>query len=726
MTSEDSNKPPSAETDEERSGQQNRDSQSEGARPSEPVPSGSSSSAQDPQDAASEERLVEQTKQQIRTLVREISQLAQSDIPLNDFFEGFLGRVVSALAADGGAIWMVDDEERFELQYQIGLQKTGLVERDDHQMQHALLLKKVITSGKPLMMAPHSGSVDDEEAGNPTDYLLLLGAVKIDQNVKGAVEIFQRPGAGPATQRGYLRFLVEMCEIVSDYLKSRELRNFSDRQTLWQKLEKFISAVHASLDPKDATYTIANEARRLIECDRVSVARRHGNNYRVVAVSGSDNVDPRASTIRDLGHLATVVAKSREPTWYTGSSEDMPPQIEDALQTYIDQSHSKMIAALPLKQPEDPTPPAPGKRRSPPEVVGMLLVENIEDNRVNPSMRQRVDVVVEHSSSALANAEEHNGLFLMPVWRALGKASWVIKGRTLPKTISILIAVVMVLSSLVLIPADFDLKARGELQPEIRREVFATDNGKVEEVKVEHLSKVKKDQVLARLQNIQIDAELEALIGQRDEVRADKMSIERRLLQPQRLTQDERNRLSGELDSIEKKLASFVLQIKLYKQKQDDLVVKSPIDGLMISWKPQERLMRRSVNIGQVLMTVVDPDGEWELLLRMPESRMGYVRHEWNNLEAGDTLKASYILATDPGTHYEGTVAEIHGAADVDPEEGNTVLIRVAIQKTDLPREGLLPGTTVTAKLSCGRKCIGFVWLHDLISWVHTNILFWF
>ena len=113
MTSEDSNKPPSAETDEERSDQQNGDSQSEGARPPEPVPSGSSSSAPDPQDAASEERLVEQTKQQIRTLVREISQLAQSDIPLNDFFEGFLGRVVSALAADGGAIWMVDDEERF-------------------------------------------------------------------------------------------------------------------------------------------------------------------------------------------------------------------------------------------------------------------------------------------------------------------------------------------------------------------------------------------------------------------------------------------------------------------------------------------------------------------------------------------------------------------------------------------------------------------------------------
>ncbi len=38
--------------------------------------------------ASSEDRLVEQTKQQIRSLVREIAQLAQSDIEPNEFFEG--------------------------------------------------------------------------------------------------------------------------------------------------------------------------------------------------------------------------------------------------------------------------------------------------------------------------------------------------------------------------------------------------------------------------------------------------------------------------------------------------------------------------------------------------------------------------------------------------------------------------------------------------------------
>ena len=53
-----------------------------------------SSSSLDPQ-------LVEQTKQQIRSLVAEIAQLAKEDVAPQEFYGQFLPRVVSALAAVG-------------------------------------------------------------------------------------------------------------------------------------------------------------------------------------------------------------------------------------------------------------------------------------------------------------------------------------------------------------------------------------------------------------------------------------------------------------------------------------------------------------------------------------------------------------------------------------------------------------------------------------------------
>jgi hypothetical protein len=72
-------------------------------------------------DQSLDPQLIEQTKQQIRMLVNEISQLAKSDITPGQFYGEFLPRVVSALAAIGGAVWVLEDQGRLALGYQINL-----------------------------------------------------------------------------------------------------------------------------------------------------------------------------------------------------------------------------------------------------------------------------------------------------------------------------------------------------------------------------------------------------------------------------------------------------------------------------------------------------------------------------------------------------------------------------------------------------------------------------
>ena len=52
--------------------------------------------------------LLEQTKNQIRKLVAEIADLAESDIQPAEFYVEFLNRAVAAVAATGGAFWMLD------------------------------------------------------------------------------------------------------------------------------------------------------------------------------------------------------------------------------------------------------------------------------------------------------------------------------------------------------------------------------------------------------------------------------------------------------------------------------------------------------------------------------------------------------------------------------------------------------------------------------------------
>ena len=69
-------------------------------------------------------------------------------------------------------------------------------------------------------------------------------------------------------------------------------------------------------------------------------------------------------------------------------------------------------------------------------MIGALIVEQMVDSRTPEGFRQRVDVVRTHSATALTNALEYEGLFLMPVWRALGKTTHKLFGDALPKTLS--------------------------------------------------------------------------------------------------------------------------------------------------------------------------------------------------------------------------------------------------------------------------------------------------
>ena len=677
--------------------------------------------------------LIEETKQQIRTLVNEIAQLTKSELSPEEFHGEFLPRVVSALAAVGGAIWTLEDQGRLTLQYQINLQETKLRDSEEDQVRHGRLLQKVLTSGEEMLVPPQSGAGDDSEAGNPTDFLLVLGPLKTELEVVGVIEVFQRPDAGPTTQKGYLRFLKQMCDLAGDFFKSRQLRHFGDRQILWTQLEEFTRGIHVNLDPRDTAYTIANEGRRLIECDRVSVAIRKGKKCRIEAVSGQDLFDKRSNTVRLLGKLATAVVASGETVWYTGDTSNMAPQVEDAVQEYVDESHSKTVAVIPLSrpQPELEEEDDPDKREAPRPPFAALIVEQIEDSRVPQRTVQRVEVVAQHSCTALANALEYNSLFLMPLWRTLGKSRWVVKARTLPKTILVAAAVLMVLGFLVLFPWPFKAHCDGTLEPVLRRDAFAKIDGDVKEVHVGHADRVKAEDPLISLESVDLNMEIEGIVGNLAEVDEQMSSINRRLANRPGSTREDaarRQQLGSEFQKLREQQASLLLQHDLCKKKQEQLEITAPIDGQVVTWDPEDLLMGRPVQRGNALMRVNDPAGPWQLELLMPEKRMGLVnrkRAKIKSQDPEDDLKVEFVLATEPDSTFEGTVTEIHYLAEVRGDEGNTVLIKVAISKEELPST-IRPGAGVSAKVICDNMPVGYVILCDAIGYFQKNIAFRF
>jgi hypothetical protein len=683
-------------------------------------------------------QLIEQTKRQIEGLVAEIKQLSKQSVAPGEFYTEFLNRVVTALAAVGGVVWTTNEQGQLGLQYQINLQQTRLIEDEEGQRRHSRLLYKALGDGQGILVPPHSGSGDKDEAANPTEFLLVIGPLKTDLEMVGLVEIFQRSDTAANVQQGYLRFLTQMCGVAADFLKSHQLRHFSDRQVLWSRLEEFARGVHASLEPIQTAYTIANEGRRLIECDRVSVAIRRGRRCTIEAVSGQDVFDKRSNTVQLLGRLASAVVATGDPVWYAGDTRDLAPQVEDALQDYVDEAHSKMIAVLPLGRPKPDHEAEPDEREAAEGPIGALIVEQIEDNRVAPALTQRIDVVCRHSSTALANAMEHQSLFLMPVWRLIGKSRFLVRARTLPKTLMAAGGILLVLVVLLLWPARFELYSKGTLEPVDRRDVFAEVDGEVigipdpfkpgEPAKIQHGTRVHKDQVLVRLQNPQIAVDKAKIEGDKQVALQRVLSIER-LLDSHGLRPEEEQKYTGDLAEARENLRSLEAQWKLEVEKEKDLEVKSPIDGIVVTWDLENRLIHRPVQKGQVLLRVANPDGPWQLELHVPEDRMGHIARarQDERLPFGPELPVTYMLATHPGTNLQGTVKEVGDDTPVsNPEEGPTVLVKVEMNREDVADADRRPGATVNAKIYCGQRSLAYAWFHDLVAFVQSRILFRF
>ena len=187
----------------------------------------------------------------------------------------------------------------------------------------------------------------------------------------------------------------------------------------------------------------------------------------------------------------------------------------------------------------------------------------------------------------------------------------------------------------------------------------------------------------------------------------------------------ERIRLQAQLSESAVRRQALQSQLNLQLDKQKQLTRVSPIDGVVMTWDLEKNLRLRPVVTGQVLVTVANRNSDWELELLMPEKRMKYLDEAMRKAE-GEPLSVEYIMVTDPSVTHYGTLssAAIHGRAELDPQEGAIVKLRVRPDPNDAKLLSKRPGAEVKADVVCGRRSAAFVWFHEVVEWVWANVIF--
>jgi hypothetical protein len=688
-----------------------------------------------------DQNLLEQTRRQINRLVEEIARLSEQDLSPTDYYGQFLQRVLTAVAAPAGAVWVRTPQGHLQLQYQVNIRQVGLDKSDTDRQSHDELLRMCAQLARPQLFPPRSGTGTTEDGkpapGNPTDYVILMAPILIDKAVAGLIEIWQDADRNPNAQQGFLQFITRMAELASAYTRNHQLRQMVGQQTLWTQLEAFARQIHGSLNPTEVGYVVANEGRRLIDCDRVSVALRVGRKAHIEAISGADVVEKRSNLVRLMAALMDKVLRWGEKLVYQGTKDDsLPPDVLKALDAYLAESNSKLLVILPLKDERE------ADSKKPPRSA--LMMESFDPPAAPDQMIARLEVVGRHSTSALYNAAEHKRIPMRFIWQPLAKVQEGLGGKMKAIILAVVAAIAVLVAVLVFVPYPLKMDSKGQILPKERAYVFSPVEGKIIDFKVDPGQIVNQDDPLVVMNDVELERKMVQLLGEMNAAVSEANSL-RAQLQTAR-DESEKLRISAEVQSKENtrdlklaELNAIRTRVNADPNQPGLFFLRAPLTGTILNATFREDLTGRAVKPNEPILRIGNKTGRWEIELRIPQKHIGQILAAFGG-DPEKVLDVDLVVRSAPTKTFKGKLrrSDIAGEATPNRDDNNepepVVVAWVQIDSDDIPAEYslaqnpnlLVTGTEVLAKVRCGYHAMGYSLFYGVWEFIYEKVVFFF
>lgn len=674
----------------------------------------------------------------IDTKNRQIQDLIHRDQSTQDFFREFVELFSQMANVDLGLAWN-GSSEPFAPICQVLRDPDTTVKLPMSNQRHDLLLKETLTNEQATLAAPPTSELPS----------IVVGVLKRESDT-AVVEFVLPVNNSNEENQEILKSLADCCRMakaatqmndsgsaghqVSPALGSNEPATGTAIATTQsgqlaptlngRVLDAFTSAIHQSLDFRDTATNVANEARRMLDCDRVTVFKSVGGRFDTVAISGQATVNRRSNTVKSLSKLSNAVLKTGRSFWFPSQSlGDVPPQIENPLHDYVQQSLTRSLAIVPIFEREQYEEIDPTARGAKPKVIGGLVIEHANNQWEQAAVEPYVQVLARHAGNALRNAYEVDSIMLYPLWRGIGQTVAVTKARHLGKLLWGMLAAVALVLAMIFVPANFDLTCEGELMPAQRQNVFAVQPGKVVSVGVAHGDTVEQGDLLLQLENEDLEIQIEQVQGELS-------SLQERLVDSRSIRITNRSRASRQQSDagsqasqreLKTQISSLQRRLNTLQAKRDQLKVVAPISGQILTWDIENLLKNRPVQQGSLLVEVADTKGEWELSLDLPDRKVGHLFEAVNS--SNEPLEVRFTMASDPTKEFVGKVRDVATSTSLNEENLQVLQIQVDVESDQID-ELKHTGSTVSAKVHCGKRRLGFVWLHD--AWEFVQYRVWF
>ena len=576
---------------------------------------------------------------------------------------------------------------------------TALLQQTVHDLQLSHLSAWVIPeNGPPQQRAAcgESRSLEDLQDG-------LLSAVT------GQVTVFSQDDSSehrfavsaPVTSRRRLVLtavrrtaadepveLAELADVFAD-LERRRLVDVLETQSLqaaaWEEL---LIALYGEPDSQSTACVLATDGAVLLPVRRLAVLQRRGSRWQLQATTGVARPDPRSDASRQMTDLVRRTA---------GEQRHAAPQPPEAHQDRLPDSGGTQVVPL-----------HPSGAWS---AADWALVVEWEDGHPQEHDRTDLDRLTAHASAVLAHQDV---LTASRPWDRVRQAIRSV-GRRRFRTVALFAAAAAVL--LAMIPVELRISAAGRLLPVQHHYVFAPDDGTITDLRVDNGQDVSAGDVLCVLSNDDLNVQLETIVGDLAAARARLAAIDA-LRRSGRSETAEGRLLSAEQAELNVRIASLTEQQEIMTRRHARLTVTAPFSGRIYGERLQQNLTGRPVQRGQLLFEIARPQADWHLELEIPESDVRYVQMALQSGNARPDIR--YTLETSPEILRRTQLASLGTAVQISNQGLPVTRATAPVSGSSFRDER--PGTGVFARISCGRRALGFVWLRRLIELFQRHV----
>lgn len=480
-----------------------------------------------------------------------------------------------------------------------------------------------------------------------------------------------------------------------------------------QQQRELLDALAISLQIRPlqhSLFDIANDLKQRLNSHKVAIALRYGQHLQLKALSETASFDKNTPQVKayvaameetmDVGQLCVYQAAAVETTTDTpqysteksnttkNQSQNQQPtnELGSTLPLHQQLAHlaqSSLIVSLPLTTGN--------------QTVGVLLCEYDQQQNIDKQQQTWLNTFVALLAPIIQQrqaAQRHSVSRLAGEIRALGQRLFG-KGHLIWKTAAISLCLLLVVLNVWQV--DYRVSAKTVIEGEIQRVASAPFAGFIASTSVKAGDSVKQGQVLAQLDDRELQLERSRWASERDQYQA-------------KLREAVAQHKLSEVQIINAQYQQAQAQWQLVNDKIHRAILRAPFDGLVVAGDLSQQI-GAPVELGKELFTIT-PLRRYRVILQIDERDIAFIKRQ----QHGELVMIG--LTGEPMPFKVHHITTIASQAD-----GKNFFKVEALLDSFSPR--LRPGMEGIGKITTEQRSLAWVLFHPLGQWVSLMMWKW-